>query len=216
MDMGAIKRAPRWAWYAAAGVGGGVILLKFWKGRAVDPADATTDATTVDQGGVATTAPSPVITPPVIISGGDSGDNGALADLVSAFTGTFASSLDNAVNTIGGLAQGDQALAGTAIGIVGNQSQGIMDLSGTMAQLLANAGSAPAPMQTNPTPIVINIPAAGAVAAPPATAATPAKPPNPEYPYYQEVGTRAGHWYKIVLKNGGRYKWYDNGDKIAA
>lgn len=117
----------------------GVVAIRFWKGRDAEPSDSSS-ATAVGSP-VGTAAPSPVITPPVIIQGNDgSAAMGPLADMIGQFTSTFSGSLDNALGIIGGLAQGDQGLAGGAI-------TGIEDIA---TSLIAQGGSAPQPVTQVP------------------------------------------------------------------
>jgi hypothetical protein len=64
-----VKRAPRWAWYIAGGVGLGAIGIEVYKRRAVDtpaPGDASSGADVIGTP-TGSAAPSPVITPPVIV-----------------------------------------------------------------------------------------------------------------------------------------------------
>jgi hypothetical protein len=83
-----VKRAPRWAWYIAGGVGLGAIAIRVWKGRDAEPSDSTS-VTSVGSP-AATAAPSPVITPPVIIQGNDgSGAMESLAGMIGVFGGSF-------------------------------------------------------------------------------------------------------------------------------
>jgi hypothetical protein len=201
MNLSVIKRAPRWAWYTAAGVTAGAVGIKLWKGRANDPSTSN-DATQVGtpESGSPSYSPSPIptVTPPVIIAGGG-GDGGGFADLASAFTSTFASSLDNAVNTVGVLALGDQSLAGQAL--AANS-----DIAKTA---LMNAGSPPAPAAQNPTPITVVIPppTSGPGPSAPAQPAPTADPCTGKYPYQSARGC-----YRVVLAHGERWHYYAPND----
>src|SRR5205085_10078503 len=97
-------------------------------------------------------APSPVITPPVIIQGNDgSAAMGPIADLIGQFTTTFAGSVDNMVGIIGGLAQGDQGLAG----------QGVTGIEDIAKSIIAQGGGAKQPaIQVPPISLTVtNTPA---------------------------------------------------------
>jgi hypothetical protein len=161
-----IKRAPKWAWYIVGGVAIGAAGIRVWKGRATDTTD-TTDTTQTDTQGApqGTAQPSPVIVPPVITQG-DTGDNGALADMTGTFAGTIGSSFDNMVNVISGLTAGDQAIASQATG-------SLEEISKT---LLANGGSAPKPVtQVGPVQTVTKTVAKPTPRATPHTVTLPAE-----------------------------------------
>lgn len=138
-----VKRAPKWAWYASGGIAIGVVGIEVWKRRATDtpaPADATNDATVVG-GATGSAAPSPVITPPVIIPpSGDSPDYTGIFDV-------FGNALSTAMGTIGGLAAGDQNIAQTAL-------TGGFDLA---RDSIAQAGQAPSPA-SQVGPIIVQVP----------------------------------------------------------
>jgi hypothetical protein len=138
-----VKRAPRWAWYIAGGVGLGAVAIRVWKGRDAEPSDSTS-VTSVGSP-AATAAPSPVITPPVIIQGNDgSGAMESLAGMIGVFGGSF----DNALSIIGGLAQGDQSLAG----------EGVTNIADIAKSVIAQGGSAPQPSIQVPPVITISNP----------------------------------------------------------
>jgi hypothetical protein len=155
-----IKRAPRWAWFTVGGVTLGVVAIRVWQGRDNEE-DLTPDADVNGVPVLTTSSPSPVITPPVIIQGG-SGDNGALAELVGSFVGTFGSSFDNLVGVVGGVTTGQQELLGTIV-------TGQQDIN---KALIANGGSAPQPVTQAP-PIQVTI------TAPPPSPALPVPGPAP-------------------------------------
>lgn len=159
-----IKKAPKWAWYVAGGVGLGAVAIQVYKRRAVDTPDANSASSGADTIGTpsgGSAAPSPVITPPVIVSPGDNSPD---------FTGMFAvfgDALNNAVSTVSQLAQGDQGITQSTIG-------GAFDFA---RDVIANAGQAPAPAVSLPTPVVVQPPTANtpAVVTP---AACPSAFPN--------------------------------------
>jgi hypothetical protein len=153
-----VKRAPRWAWYIAGGVGLGAIGIEVYKRRAVDtpaPGDASSGADVIGTP-TGSAAPSPVITPPVIVQQPGSGP-----DFAGIF-GSFSDIITTGMATIGSLAAGDQGLAGTAISIAGDTSR----------EAIAAAGQAPAPAVSTPTPIIVQVP----TPATPATVSTPGCP----------------------------------------
>lgn len=190
-----LKHAPKWAWYTVGGVCLGAAALKVWKGRATDSTTETTDATVSGTPVPVSSQPSPVITPPVIIQSGDNGDGGALAGMIGGFTTTFGDALTNAMNTIGGLAQGDQLLAAGAIA-------GNTDIA---KAIIAQAGSAPQPVMQLP-PVQISTP----IAPPPTPRPTPPPPTCPaSYPHHNpaEGPVSAKSCYKCDrTKTGSKYE----------
>jgi hypothetical protein len=142
-----IKRAPKWAIFTVMGVAGGAIALKVWKGRDAESTDADTgtEVGNPQYGSVGTSGSTPVITPPVVISGGEGEGSGA-AQVVE----TLGSSFETLVSSLTGLATGEQELAGTLAGGLVTNSEGILEL--------AEAGSSPQPVAQNPTPVIVNVP----------------------------------------------------------
>lgn len=235
--LDAIKRAPRWTWYIAGGVGLGTVAIKLYQNRdAEDPEVNAGSGATVGDGAPgtvtpATTGSSPpgVIVPPIVMGG----DGNSIGEIGAAFAamvgGTITDLTDLTGRAIDANAAANQQWIGafqdsntTWVGHFGDSNASwigaLSGLNGQFIDALAAAGNAPQPVAQNPTPVIVNVtpPPSAAVAAPPSAAPSKPKPPNPEYPFYQEVGTRAGRWYKIVLKGGERYKYYDNGDKVKA
>lgn len=140
-----LKRAPKWSWYVAGGVGAGIVGIEVWKRRAVDSAtaadgtNAADTGTSPNTGQSPNTSPSPVITPPVIVSPPQQ-DLTGLSDIF----GVLGDSVGTLVGTVGGLAAGDQGITGTIAG----------SLEGISRDLVAQAGPAPAPV-THVGPIII-------------------------------------------------------------
>jgi hypothetical protein len=206
----ALKRAPKWAWFTVGGVGLGALVIRVWQDRGAETEEST-DVATVGQpsSGVAPSSPTPVITPPVIIGNDGSGDNGALTQMLTMVGGSF----DTLAGAVAGLAAGAQANTDTALGQTGGIANNAVSTIGNLATaILAGGGAAPAPIMVNPTPVYVNVPAA-----PAPSPAVPTPPPDPcrgEYPFQATTGPRRGMCYKIVLKNGKRYRYYVNGDKI--
>lgn len=189
-----IKRAPKWAWYASGGIALGVVGIEVWKRRAVDtpsPSDTTNDAV---QGGAPTgsAAPSPVITPPVIVQqpGGDGTD-------FAGMFGIFGDALNNLVSTVGGLAQGDQGITSGAVGTVGDIARDV----------IAQAGQAPAPASQVPS-IVVTVPAPTPAISVPAPAPAPAPCPS-SHPHRSSQGC-----YRCEKKKDGTYTHYYNTGRV--
>lgn len=136
----AVKRAPKWAWYASGGIALGVIGIEVWKRRDAEPSTPTNDAIVAGTP-TGSAAPSPVITPTVTVQ--PSTDSPDYAGIFS----TFSDALNNAVSNIGTLAQGDQGLAQTGIVTVGDIARDV----------IASAGQAPAPA-TQVAPIIVQVP----------------------------------------------------------
>lgn len=145
-----IKRAPKWAWYGAAGLTAGAIGIKVWKGRAADPAtegeagDGTTAGDGMQTSSPSGGGPTSVIVPPVI-AGSDGGDpNAGLSPL-----------WDVASGVIGQWGQ----IVGT---VLGDEHDLVMSqpdtVSGIWQTAISTAGSAPAPAASNPT-VVVTVPA---------------------------------------------------------
>ncbi len=159
-----LKRAPRWAWYIAGGVGLGAVAVRVYKGRATDTPDTPSNDPTVAGNPVTTGAPSPVIVPPVIMQSGDSNGNPPDTSWLAGIVGTVGGSLDNAIGIIGGIATGDQNLAAIAISQVGE---------------IASGGGAPQPVMQAPPIVNINMPAATPT---PRSTPTPVKTCPASYP----------------------------------
>jgi hypothetical protein len=186
-----IKRAPRWAWYTAGGIGLGAVAIQVYRRRAVEtltPGDATNDAQVIGTPGGGSAAPSPVITPPVIIA-----PNQDSPDFAGMFA-IFGDALNNTIATVGQLATGDQGI--TTMAVVGG-----LDLA---RESIASAGQAPAPAAT---PIIVQVPTptTPAVVAPPA--ARPAPACSGRYPYQSARGC-----YRVVLAHGERWHYYGPND----
>lgn len=173
-----LKRAPRWAWYIAGGVGLGAVAVRVYKGRATDTPDTPSNDPTVAGSPLVTGAPSPVIVPPVIMQG-DSGGGGNQPDIswLAGLLGTVSQSVDNAVGTIGGLASGDQMLAGTAIAQTGQIATAV----------IASGGGAPQPAIQAPPVVNVYMPAATPT---PRPVPTPVKTCPASYPRLK-AGTAA-------------------------
>jgi hypothetical protein len=184
-----VKRAPKWAWYASGGIALGVVGIEVWKRRATDAAPATNDAVVAGTP-TGSAAPSPVITPPVIVQPNQDGP-----DFAGLF-GVFGDVLTTGMTTIAQLAQGDQGITQSAI-------SGSTEIA---RDVIASAGQAPAPA-SQVSPIIVQVPT-------PSTPATvPAKglPGCPAaFPHRSARGC-----YKCT-RDGGKYTHrYQNGAVIA-
>lgn len=167
-----VKRAPRWAWLTAAGVGIGAGAIKLYRDRAAPPAEVVSGEV-VDGGAlpVGTAAGSSagypgVVVPPVIIGGNGDDPGAASVGVLGDIFGGFAA-------LVAQLSGGDQ-------GIIQTQTETIGD---ALTGLIANAGGPPGQTVQNPTPVVINLPAPqpAPVALPTAGAPRPAAPSYPAY-----------------------------------
>jgi hypothetical protein len=201
-----IKHAPRWAYYAAGGIGLGAVAIQVYKRRATAddtpaPADASSGATVIGSPVGGSAAPSPVITPPVIVQ--QPGDSPDYAGLFS----TFGDALNTAIGTIGGLAAGDQDIARGSIGVIGQLASGDQDLA---RQAIASAGQAPAPAATLPTPIIVQLPPA----APATPAIIPAAPALPAACPASHPHRSARGCYRCEKKNGKYTHYYSTGQVV--
>lgn len=168
-----IKHAPRWAWYTAAGVGVGAAGLKLWKGRASDAptqeatdADPTGNGVAAANGSVLTGSPTAVVVPS-IVTGGDSGDNGALTDMMSLWIGAVHDTVDQLGQVYAPIAQTEAGLLASLPDMWQHQNDTLLSI--------IQSGSAPAPASQAPTPIQVTVQAAPTpVQAAPAAPAAPA------------------------------------------
>lgn len=220
--LDALKRAPRWTWYIAGGVGLGAVAIRVYNGRDADDADVSAgDGSTVGDStpgtvypGTTGSSPPGVIVPPIITGG----DGGSASDLGAAFAGLIGGTITDLTGLVGMTIDAQGAATQTWIGAMSDNTNTWISAwqadRGEFLKAIAEAGSRPLPVAQNPTPVVVNVapPPAAPVAAPPAP--TKPKPPNPAYPFFQEVGPRAGQWYKVVLKGGEKFRYYASGDKI--
>lgn len=183
-----IKRAPRWAWISAAGIGTGAAALKVWKGRA-KPAETPVAAEAEPAGGYGgpqpmnAANPSAVIVPPVIIGGNGADPNQGVGVLQDLYVGAIGGIMDGYSQIWGPVQTAQLAL------LTGNSET---------LQSLAQAGAAPQATTPMPSDVVAYTPPpppAPVAIRPPARPAAPPKAP-----------------YKVVYENRTR----DNGKKGAA
>lgn len=219
-----IKRAPRWAWYTAAGVGVGAAALKLYKGRASeDPIQTTTDGTPpgsmTGSTPVLTASPTSVITPTVVGVPSAGNDGGSLLDMMGLWTGAVQTTIDQ-------LSSIYSPVAGIEASLLERLPDLITQNQVTPDQLLQAMQGGQAPT------IVVQTPsAAGNTAIPAAATPTQTQAPAPETPvvvasrpqcggsypegspndphgcYYtynapkgNSVGRRAGRWH--IHQNG--------------
>lgn len=194
-----IKRAPRWAWITAGGVGLGAAAIKLWNDRDA-PATEDDPAAVVDEaagGGYQYGAggASGVIVPPVIVAPPENDANmgvGVLQDLYVSAVGQLVSGWEN----IWGPVQTAQLSL-------------ITDTLPNMIDNLANAGSAPS---REPTPVVVHFPEPQPqpqpVAPPPPAPPPPVGPPPcpPAFPHRSARGC-----YRVEVERRQR----DNGQSGA-
>ncbi len=197
-----IKRAPRWAWVTAAGIGLGAAGIKLWTNRnkpdSTAVADEVLDPSLPYPVPTSTGNPVATIVPPVII-GQQSGDNGM---------GLVSSLHDAYISGVGNLIQSYQDVWGPVqtaqMALLGGHAQTIQDL--------AIAGAAPS--SATPMPEVLQPFAAPVAAAPialpaPAPAQRPSTPASPcgtckaPYPYCNEANKKC---YTVACASG-------NGDR---
>jgi hypothetical protein len=204
MDIASkVKRAPKWAWYTAGGLAIGVGGVRLWKNRTTADGeqplpDSSGDSPVVmgpDPGSVYPGGNSPgVIVPPIIVPA--SGSEAGAGEGVTAGVGAVATLVDSIGSVVTPVVSGQ---ADTIFSLITQQGQTIND---TITGLLANAGSAPAPVLQNPTPVIT----------PTAVAPAPApKPPvtNPcagtPYPYNSGTASRPD-CFKKVCSDGSHTK----------
>lgn len=223
MDLSVIKKAPRWAWVTAGGIGIGAAGIKLWKNRAKPASETTataTDGSLLDANGnpLPTTSmanPVATIVPPVIIGGTGDGTGDALGNLMGIFT--------NLTQTIGDTYQSIWGPTQTAeMALLGNFGDIASSNAGAI-QALAQAGSAPnsntalppellqgaAPVIAAPVALPIAAPAPAPVAAAPVID----KCPGPTYPFLNPAN---GLCYTVACASGtgtrrkGRWHLYAN------
>lgn len=165
-----LKRAPKWAWYTAAGVGLGGAAIKLWRDRDNDDAESE-PGTVIDSGSPLTMPGSPagVIVPPVIIRGNDDDPLAGVPQLQSLYLESMHDVLEGWERMVGPLQD--------------TQSSLLLDFAGGILDI-AKAGGPPrdlTPVVTVAPPAAIEpIPVAPAPApAAPAPAAAPAPDPGP-------------------------------------
>lgn len=210
-----LKRAPRWAWVTAAGVGIGAAGIKLWNNRAKPDSETTATPTTVydptSPYPVPTSTNSPVATivPPVII-GQDNGDpNAGVGALQDLYIGAMGSVLE-AYESVWGPVQTAQ------LGLLSGFASTIQDL--------AIAGSAPnsggqAP-GTSVLPVaIVPFPAPAQPAPTPVPAPTPAPKRCTTAPYLN-LNEATGKCYAVVCASGngekrkGRWHVYQDGHDV--
>lgn len=212
-----LKRAPRWAWITAAGVGLGAAGIKLWNGRDKPADEAASSATTVYDPSSpypvpqSTASPVATIVPPVILSQ-DSGDPMAgVAQLQDLYIGA-----------VGGLIQGYETLWGPVqtaqLGLLSGFASTIQDLAaaGPAPGFGSTPGSAPIPVD------IVSFPAPP----PAAPSPVPAPPPPPPPPKkcgtapYLNLNEATGKCYAVVCASGngakrkGRWHVYQDGHDV--
>lgn len=196
----ALKRAPRWAWITAGGVGIGAAGIKLWNNRAKpDSEDEATAGMATDAngypkfGGMAPVPP--IVTPVVIANPGESNTAFGLQGLHELYIGAV---------------QGVQEQWGQIWGPVQTAQLSLLTSNAEALQALALAGSAPNSQPAAPPPpqlVPFPVPSAPAppvplplpVAAAPAPAPAGPAPCPPGYPHrsargcYKNVGHNFCH-----------------------
>lgn len=214
MDLSTLTHAPKKVYFIGAGIGGGFLLLKLWRGRASNNADTqtATDITPSATPGGLTYLPdttyggsvSPLISPVIQSSGG--GDNlTGVPGLQDLYTNAVSGLIGNYENLFGPLYSTQQAL-------LLNQSDALANI--------AQAGSSPAqaPQIIVTTAPPVQQPAPQAVAAPSYSAPAPAaKQCSGAYSNLNETN---GKCYKVVCATGGgdhskgRWHFYSDGSEV--
>lgn len=208
-----IRRAPRWAWVTAGGIGLGAAGIKLWNNRAKPAGEAT--ATAQEIGDPSSPYPVPqstgnpvaTIVPPVIIANQGEDPSASVAPLLDLFTSTILSAQQMYAD-VWGPVQTSQLM------LLQGNAQTIQDL--------AMAGAAPGGASMPPAlePYIPPAPVAPVAlpAAQPAPVAAPVIRPDPctgEYP--NESG---GECYKIACASGrgdlraGRWHFHKSGRKV--
>jgi hypothetical protein len=183
---GLIKRAPKWAWVTAAGVGIGGVAVYTVKNRAT-PTDETTDSPTDTIGDPPTqlwdSSPVPGIVVPPIVTPGGGDTNVGVTDLQNLY-------IDATGRTLDLLAGGFGSMLGTNVDLTHAVLDQNTGLQSTLAQIITGGGlGVPAPpgaVAVGPFP-----------AAPVAPAPTPAPPGcPPQYPFRGPKGC-----YQVATSN---------------
>lgn len=199
--MDALKKAPKWAWFTAAGVGVGAAAIKVYNDRDApepEPVVAEVIGEPTYAGGGGTPG---VIVPPVIIGGGGNTD---------ASAGT---------------------LSELYMGGIGQLFSAWQDVGNMYTDFIANGGSAPPSAQQVNTPVVSSpsLPQPSPTPLPlpapvPAPAPTSSPAPNLPAPVDRCVGeypNESSHGcYKVACASGsgsrkkGRWHLYKNGREV--
>lgn len=210
VDLSVIKRAPRWAWVTAAGVGIGAAGIKLWNNRAKpDSEDAAAAAagSALDAYGnplpTSTGNPVATIVPPVIF-GGQAGDpNQGVGELQALYLGAAQTLIDSYQNVWGPVQTAHLSLLeGNAATIQALALAGSPPNAGTY--LPAEIVPSPAPAPAAPVPIV---------PAPSKPAASPCGTCKSPYPYCNE---QARACYTVACASGtgtrrkGKWHLYAN------
>jgi hypothetical protein len=108
---GLVKRAPKWAWVTAAGVGIGGVAVYTVKNRAAPPSDGTTDGSTDTIGDPPTqlwdSSPVPGIVVPPIVTPGGGDTNVGVTDLQNLYIDATGRTLDLLAGGFGALLGGN-------------------------------------------------------------------------------------------------------------
>jgi hypothetical protein len=219
MDLSAIKRAPRWAWVTAAGIGIGAAGVKLYKNRAKpasEQATTTSDGSALDAVGnpLPTSSGNPVATivPPVIIGGQTADPNAGVGELQALYISGVQTLVDSFQSVWGPVMTSQMEL-------LSGYGQTGMDNASTI-QALALAGSAPKsntqlpaeivpqPAPAPPAPVAI-VPASAPAPAPASPCGNCASP----YPLCNETN---GACYTVACASGtgtrrkGKWHLYAN------
>jgi hypothetical protein len=188
----AIKRAPRWAWITAGGVGLGAAGIKLWNNRAKED-EAAAEAASGDPLAPypqTTTNPVATIVPPVIVSPSDNpGGAFGLQGLHDTYIGAIGSVMDGWERVWGPVQDAQLAL------LTGN-AQALADL--------ARAGSAPNSTPPVPPPELVPFPVPAVQQAPvalPAPAPAPAGPCTGKAPY-TKYNPAKNDCYTVICARG--------------
>lgn len=158
-----VKRAPRWAWFAAAGVGIGAVGVHMYRNRGAE-GDTAQTPTTVGGGttpGPLGSSPTPVIVPPVITQT-DGGGEANAAGILTAVSGVFAPVIDNLsglVQTTVGSNETNLATYSSGLFSIADRAiTGVGSNNEAWLALLASGGLAPQPAAAQPSVINVNVP----------------------------------------------------------
>lgn len=169
---GLVKRAPKWAWVTAAGIGIGGVAVYTVKNRAAPPTDGS--GSEVDTIGDPATqlwdsSPVPGIVVPPIVTPGTGDSQVGVTDLQNLY-------IDATGRTMDLLAGGFGSLLGANLDLTHSVIDNNSGLQATLNQIVTGGGmGVPAP----PGAVAVNTPVAAPAAAPtPQPAACP-----PQYPY---------------------------------
>lgn len=185
--LAVVKRVPKWAWVASAGIAGGIVFYRY-RTKGTAPAAASADQTATADAGQTYSPIGGYVTSPMDETQGAS-------DLAPAASGIPLDQLPDLIGAIGGIQSASQPAPVSAVDLL----ESILPYVGGGAPASTATQSAPAP----------------AAAAPRAPNPTPAAKPCPtQYPFRDGP---TGDCYQVTCATGkgdkkkGRWHIHQNG-----